>query len=83
MAPPTDDIVMKLGGVSEVEGMPGVRLVVVNGLGSVPAWRLGGGCYGYIELVDDTPEVLLDLRGRVLDRLRFQVATAGESCDAR
>jgi len=74
MSPPTDMMVTALGGIPEIEAMEGVRLVVVGGVGSVPAWRLGGGCYGYIELVGDDPVAMLDLRDAVLGALVYETS---------
>jgi biotin carboxylase len=73
MAPATDDIVSSLTGGSEVAALPGVTHVEIDATGTVPAWRLGGGCYGLVELVADNPQELLDLRDRILAILRFEI----------
>jgi biotin carboxylase len=72
MSPAVDQVICDVRGIDTVRAMPGVEVAEANRLGSVPAWRLGGGCYGYIELSGATPRELLDLRDRVLETIRFE-----------
>ncbi len=65
MTPAEDVRLVAVEGAEEVRRLPGVTSVEVFGIGGVPAWRAGGGCYAYVTAVAEDPSELIALRARV------------------
>jgi len=77
MAPATDLVVTELEGQPEVEAMSHVTHTEFADAGTVPSWRFGGGCYGLVEAIGNSPAELLHAREEILGCLRFVLAEKG------
>ncbi len=75
ISPAEDVMLLDVEGIRAAERVSGVRSLSIYGLGGVPAWRLGGGCYGYVEAEADEPHALLDIRDQVLATLRLRTTS--------
>jgi biotin carboxylase len=79
MAPATDMVVTEITGHREIEAMRRVTYAEFAEAGGVPSWRFGGGCYGLVEAVGESPAELLATRDEILGCLGFVLAEKGQT----